>query len=65
MQGLNPFARGQGDRGRPAPVRHAPLRPEPTPQRAARRDGAPEHRGGAARGRGGEDPAAHRSTSSA
>ena len=41
MQGLNPFARGQGDRGRPAPVRHAPLRPEPTPQRAARRDPAP------------------------
>jgi hypothetical protein len=34
-------------------------------QTAAFRDGAPEHRGGPARGRGGEDPSAHRSTSSA
>ncbi len=41
MQGLNPFARSQGQSGRPAPVRHAPSRPEPTPARAPRRDPAP------------------------
>ncbi len=41
MQGLNPFARSQGQSGRPAPVRHAPSRPDPTPARAPRRDPAP------------------------
>ena len=40
MQGLNPL-QGQGDGGRPAPVRHAPIRPAPTPKLTARRDPAP------------------------
>ena len=40
MQGLN-FQRGQGDAGRPAPVRHAVSRPAPLPQGAVRRDPAP------------------------
>ncbi|WP_017999978.1 cell division protein FtsQ/DivIB [Paracoccus sp. N5] len=41
MQGLN-FHRGQGDGGRPAPVRHAPSRPAPSQQpRPVRKDPAP------------------------
>lgn len=41
MQGLN-FQGGQGDNGRPAPVRHAPSRPAPSQQpRAVRKDPAP------------------------
>ncbi|WP_010397986.1 cell division protein FtsQ/DivIB [Paracoccus sp. TRP] len=41
MQGLNPFHRGHGDGGRPAPVRHVPARPAPALNRAPRRDPAP------------------------
>jgi cell division protein FtsQ len=41
MQGLNPFGRMQGESGRPAPMRHAPLRPQPAQQRVQRRDPAP------------------------
>lgn len=41
MPGLNPFQRGQGDGGRPAPVRHVPSRPAPQPQRPVRKDPAP------------------------
>lgn len=41
MQGLNPFHRGQGPGGRPAPVRPAPARPAPVAPRTPRKDPAP------------------------
>ncbi|MTH77290.1 cell division protein FtsQ/DivIB [Paracoccus aestuariivivens] len=42
MQGLNPFGHRNAEQGRPAPVRHAPLRPAPQPEKVTpRRDPAP------------------------
>ncbi|MFH5773975.1 cell division protein FtsQ/DivIB [Paracoccus broussonetiae] len=41
MQGLNPFGQGHGDAARPAPIRHAPLRPAPQAKVTQRRDPAP------------------------